>query len=139
MNLKEFSIPVRVYIEDTDAGKIVYYVNYLKYMERARTEYFRELGYEKPAFISDDRLIVVASVEVSYKKSARLDDSLRVTASVHQAARSYAVFQQRIWRLDECLCEGLVKVACVEHETMKPKPFPQQIYKVFRESLGEPQ
>lgn len=139
MSPKEFSIPVRVYIEDTDAGKIVYYVNYLKYMERARTEFFRELGYEKPALISDDRLIVVAEVEVKYKKSARLDDYLSVTAVVARVARSYAVFEQRILRNDECLCEGQVKVACVDRETMKPKAFPAQIYQAFTESLGESQ
>ena len=75
-----FAVTVRVYIEDTDAGGIVYYVNYLKFMERARTEFMRSLGYGKTAIFSDDKMFVVHSANVQYLGAARLDDELSVTA-----------------------------------------------------------
>ena len=73
---KEFLLPVRVYIEDTDAGGIVYYVNYLKFMERSRTEFLRSLGYGKTSVLDDGLLFVVHSLSVDYQKSAKLDDEL---------------------------------------------------------------
>ena len=78
----EFSFPVRVYIEDTDAGGIVYYVNYLKYMERARTELLRINGIAKPAILEEGVLLVVVSAHIEYKRPAKLDDKLRVTAHI---------------------------------------------------------
>lgn len=125
----EFSLPIRVYIEDTDAGGIVYYVNYLKFMERARTEMMRALGFDKAAFGGDGHLMVVHSATVNYRKPARLDDELRVSAKVIQCRRSYLVFHQQVWRQgsDELLCEGEVKVACVDGATMKPKAMPKAI------------
>ena len=77
-----FSFPVRVYIEDTDAGGIVYYVNYLKYMERSRTEFLRSLGYDKPAILEGGLLLVVHTAQVNYRRSARLDDQLQVTTQL---------------------------------------------------------
>ena len=133
----EFSTSVRVYIEDTDAGRIVYYVNYLKYLERARTELFRSLGFAKPAMIADGLLMVVASVEVVYRRSARLDDVLTVTASLKSVARTYECFTQRVMRGGDCLCDASVKVACVERETMKPKAMPKNVAHALKQCLGE--
>lgn len=123
----EFSLPVRVYIEDTDAGGIVYYVNYLKFMERARTELLRTFGINKPATLEEGNLLVVASVNVKYFKSAVLDDELRVTAKILKLARSYFLIEQQVMRGDECLAGGEIKVACVDQDTRRPCPFPPRI------------
>lgn len=129
-------MPVRVYIEDTDAGKIVYYANYLKFMERARTEFFRVLGFDKPAFISNDRIMVVVGVEIKYKSPAQLDDQLTVTASIKKLARTYIVFHQQVQRDGLCLCDAMVKVACVARDIMKPKSLPPPVADALRIALG---
>lgn len=142
----EFRWPLRVYIEDTDAGGIVYYVNYLKYMERARTEYLRSFGYGKNSFddggpaaggaaiddrepagnriFTDDFMFVVHSVNVRYKKPARLDDQLLATARVLERGAAQLRFGQRILRGDEELCGGEVKVACVDRRNFRPRRIP---------------
>ena len=133
--MQSFSIPVRVYIEDTDAGGIVYYVNYLKYMERSRTEFFRSLGYDKPAILEGGLLLVVHSAQVNYRRSARLDDALQVTAQLEKLARTYAEFKQQVLRGDELLCEGVIRIACVDARSMKPSALPvaihQQLHQIF--------
>lgn len=123
-----FSIPIRVYIEDTDAGGIVYYVNYLKFMERSRTEFLRSLGYHKAAILGDGLLLVIHAAEINYRRSARLDDELQVTAQVTKLARTYIEFQQQALRGDELLCEGLVRVACVNAGTMRPCALPAEMH-----------
>lgn len=123
----EFSELIRVYIEDTDAGGIVYYVNYLKYMERARTELLRESGFDKPAILAEGMLMVVASVTIDYKKSAKLDDLLKVSATITKSARSYLVFEQKVFCGDDCLAEARVKVACVDKKTLRPCAFPERV------------
>jgi len=120
-------MPVRVYVEDTDAGGIVYYVNYLKYMERARTEWFRAQGFEKPALFRQDLMFIVHSLNISYRKPARLDDALTVTAQVIQPGRTFFVMAQRVFRGDELLCEAEVKVACVTRESVKPAAIPPDV------------
>ncbi|WP_232305517.1 tol-pal system-associated acyl-CoA thioesterase [Gilvimarinus polysaccharolyticus] len=124
-----FAIPVRVYIEDTDAGGIVYYVNYLKFMERSRTEFLRQYGYDKPAILDDGTLLVVHHAEVSYRRSARLDDLLTVTTEVDKLARTNVRFKQRIYRGNELLCEGLIRIACVNPDTMRPCAMPPAMHK----------
>lgn len=123
-----FSLPIRVYIEDTDAGGIVYYVNYLKFMERSRTEFLRSLGYDKPAILDGGLLLVVHTAQVIYRRPARLDDQLEVTTDVVKIARTYVEFQQHILRGNELLCEGLIRIACVSGETMKPNPIPATMF-----------
>lgn len=128
----EFRWPLRVYIEDTDAGGIVYYVNYLKYMERARTEYLRSFGYGKndfagaaaPRIFTEEFMFVVHSVAVRYKKPARLDDELLATARIIERGAAQLRFEQRILRGDEELCGGEVNVACVDRRTFKPRRIP---------------
>ncbi|QKX17462.1 tol-pal system-associated acyl-CoA thioesterase [Microbulbifer sp. YPW1] len=127
-----FSIPIRVYIEDTDAGGIVYYVNYLKYMERARTELVRSLGYDKPAIPQQGLLLVVHSAEVQYRRSAILDDQLQASAAIGKLGRAAVTFEQKIWRGNEIICEGVVKVACVDDASRKPCALPETIYQALK-------
>lgn len=124
MATDDFNISVRVYIEDTDAGGIVYYVNYLKFMERCRTEFLRTLGYHKPAILDDGLLLVVHAAQIDYHRAARLDDELRITSCVTKLARTYIEFNQQVFREQELLCSGLVRVACVDAALMKPRAIP---------------
>lgn len=132
-------MPVRVYIEDTDAGGIVYYVNYLKYMERSRTELFRSLGFPKPAVISSGKLIVVADVDVKYRVSAILDDLLSVSSQVIKVAKTYLVLNQIVTRFDDSceivLSEAKVRLACVDRETRKPCAIPNDVLVALKNIL----
>ena len=132
--ISEFFWPVRVYIEDTDAGGIVYYVNYLKFMERARTECLRALGFGKTGIFSDQAMFVVHSLSANYKKAAKLDELLSIEAHVLQLKRSSVLFRQNIWRNDELLCEAEVKIACVHPVSMKPVAIPEKLYHVLTQS-----
>jgi 4-hydroxybenzoyl-CoA thioesterase len=123
-----FAVTVRVYIEDTDAGGIVYYVNYLKFMERARTEFMRELGYGKTAIFSADKMFVVHSANVQYLGAARLDDELEVTARPLKVARSNIVFEQSVFRGGELLCRGEIRIACVDRASNRPCAMPDVMY-----------
>ena len=124
-----FSIPLRVYIEDTDARGIVYYLNYLKYMERSRTEFLRSLGYDKPAILDGGLLLVVHAAQINYRRPARLDDQLQVTAQIEKLARTYTEFKQQVMRGEELLCEGVIRIACVDANTMKPSALPVDMHK----------
>jgi 4-hydroxybenzoyl-CoA thioesterase/acyl-CoA thioester hydrolase len=126
--MHQFSIPLRVYIEDTDAGGIVYYVNYLKYMERSRTEFLRSLGYHKPAILDGGLLLVVHAAQINYRRSSRLDDQLHVTAQIEKLARTYVEFKQQVLRGEELLCEGVIRIACVDSITMKPNAIPADMH-----------
>ena len=131
--MTEFSITVRVYIEDTDAGGIVYYVNYLKYMERCRTELLRSFGYGKAAMLDGGLLLVVKSAQIDYRKPARLDDELIITAAPKKVARTYTVVKQAVYCNDKCLCEGEIKIACVSGgEVMRPAALPEDIYEKLK-------
>ena len=123
----EFRWPLRVYIEDTDAGGIVFYVNYLKYMERARTEFMRAHGYDKAAVFGVDLMFVVRNVSIAYRRPARLDDELAATARIVEQRAAQLTFEQRILRGDEELCGGHVNIACVERATMKPARIPEDL------------
>ncbi len=120
----EFSFGLRVYIEDTDAGGIVYYVNYLKFMERARTELMRSMGFGKDYIFNHDLMFVVRDVEVKYLQPARLDDELTATASVRELRGASMTLQQRVLRGDDVLAHGEVTVACVERSGVKPRRLP---------------
>lgn len=122
--MTDFTLPVRVYIEDTDAGGIVYYVNYLKFMERSRTEFLRTLGYDKPAILDDGLLLVVHAAQVEYQRSARLDDELQVSTAITKLARTYVEFKQQVKRGEELLCVGNIRVACINSARMRPHAIP---------------
>lgn len=129
----EFSMNLRVYIEDTDAGGIVYYVNYLKFMERARTEFMRHLGYGKTAIFDTDAMFVVTSSNAQYFGSAVLDDELQVTALPLKIGRASILFEQCVFRMNEkgaadVLCKGEIKIACVNRQNRSPQPMPEAMY-----------
>lgn len=129
-----FVHPVRVYYEDTDAGGVVFYANYLKFMERARTEWLRALGFDQHELAHDaDLVFAVVKVTVNYRLPARLDDELHVGARVTDIGRSSIVFEQFIRRASdgELLCEGEVRVACLGAESFKPRSIPDNIRKTL--------
>ena len=125
--MNEFSIPVRVYIEDTDAGGIVYYVNYLKFMERARTELFRSIGFGRAGANKKGCQFVVRSAEIDYKKPAQLNDELEVYARVVSLGGASVFFQQEVRREGELLSRAKVKIACVDGASMRPVPIPAEV------------
>ena len=116
----EFSLPIRVYIEDTDAGGIVYYVNYLKYLERARTELMRTFGLERAAISDAGWNFVVSDVSLSYKEPARLDDQLHATAVISAVGGATINFHQKVRRAGAVLVSGDIQIACVDRGTGRP-------------------
>ena len=116
----EFSLPIRVYIEDTDAGGIVYYVNYLKYLERARTELMRTFGLERAAVSDAGWNFVVSDVSLSYKEPARLDDQLHATAVISAVGGATINFHQKVRRAGAVLVSGDIQIACVDRGTGRP-------------------
>ena len=120
----EFSLPLRVYIEDTDAGGIVFYANYLKYLERARTEFMRSLGMDKTSIFEQQAMFVVHSLQLNYRQAAQLDDELVATASIVKAGRASLVFEQQVYRERELIVGAEVKVACVDKQSLKPTAIP---------------
>jgi len=131
----EFSQPIRVYIEDTDAGGIVYYVNYLKFMERARTEMMRTLGFGKDYIFNHDLMFVVSEVGVQYLRPAVLDDELTATARIEQLRGASMVMQQRVLRGEEVLAQGSVTIACVDRAGVKPRRIPREMADKLRPVL----
>ena len=128
-----FRHPVRVYYEDTDAGGVVFYANYLKFMERARTEALRALGFEQQRLaVADDLVFAVVKVTVNYRLPAKLDDLLEVGARVVAVGRSSIVFEQYIRRRDDLLADGEVRVACLGASTFKPRSIPDNIRKALQ-------
>jgi len=125
-----FTWPVRIYYEDTDAGGVVYYANYLRFFERCRTEWMRELGFGQSALAAQAGVIfVVASAELRYLRPARLDDELLIDACVVERYASYVVFEQQAWRGEQLLCRGKFKVACVDAQTLRPTRLPETLNK----------
>ena len=132
----EFLLPVRVYIEDTDAGGIVYYVNYLKYFERCRTELMRALGTERSAVSESGWMFVVSKLSVSYLQSAHLDDELHAAASITSVGGATIGFLQSVRRGDTVLVEGDVQIACVDCDTGKPRRLPHALRRQADASLS---
>lgn len=123
-----FEWPVRIYYEDTDAGGVVYYANYLRYLERARTEWLRALGFGQQALIDEAGILfAVRHVEIDYRRPARFDDALVVEAAIGKVSGVSLVFDQRILRDGEVLCSATVKVVCLDGERFRPTPIPDAI------------
>lgn len=137
MSAAEFSHKLRVYIEDTDAGGIVYYVNYLKFMERARTEFMRALGYGKDYIFSANLMFVVRDVTVTYMLPARLDDELEASARIEQLRGAGIVFHQSVRRGEALLAQGQVTIACVDRTGIKPRRLPQEMVARLRELIAQ--
>ncbi len=123
---RAFSWPVRVYYEDTDAAGIVYYASYLRFMERARSEWLRALGIDQSRLRAGQRLqLVVAALTVRFLTPARLDDRLEVGVRVAQARRARLVLEQPLHRADGALvCRAEVTVACIDSERLRPRALP---------------
>ena len=147
-----FVWPVRVYYEDTDSGGVVYYANYLKFMERARSEWLRVLGVEQDELLRRERIIfAVRAVQVDYLRSARFNDVLWVTAEIAEQGRASLSFSQRVIRpeagqgmeasrhmaaediaaslqdRDKLLCTGQVRIACLDADSMRPRAIPSHL------------
>ena len=124
-----FSIPVRVYYEDTDAGGVVYYANYLKYFERCRTEWMRRIGHDQSQLASDSGIVFVArKASCEYLKPARLDDLLTVGPEVERLTRVRVVFRHHVRRGGDELVTGIVEIACVDAARMTPAPIPEFLH-----------
>lgn len=127
-----FAWPVRVYYEDTDAQGLVYYANYFKFMERARTEWLRSLGVEHDTLMRDDRQIfVVVGTQADFLEPARFNDELLVTASLSNLARASFSIEQNIFRrsLDgTLLCRGMIRAAILNADTLKPVRIPVSLF-----------
>lgn len=119
---------LRVYWEDTDAGGVVFYANYLKFFERARTEWLRSLGVEQSVLQAQTGAIfMVADVQLRYLASARLDDLIQVTVKVVSQRQASMQLEQQAWRGDTLLAQGLIRVGCVDTATLRPRRMPEQV------------
>lgn len=124
---------LRVYWEDTDAGGIVFYANYLKFLERARTEWLRTRGVAQQELREQTGcLFVVADVQLKYLASARLDDELRVTVEVASQGAASMEFAQEAWRGQTLLVQGRIRVGCVDASTLRPRRLPAQVIEAIR-------
>ena len=129
---KTFSFPVRVYYEDTDAGGIVYYANYLKFAERARTEFLRHIGKNQDKMLKQQGLgFVVRECHINYKTPAKLDDALNVTCRVTELRGASLKMEQKIYRQDTVLCEVEIGLVFLNITTMRPTKIPPEIAQTF--------
>ena len=123
-----FEHALRVYWEDTDAGGVVFYANYLKFFERARTEWLRSLGVGQQALReATGAIFIVAETQLRYIAPARLDDALRVTVQLQQRGQASLHIQQQAWRGDTLLCEGRIRIGCVDEGTFRPRRIPNEV------------
>ena len=133
---KPFTWPVRVYYEDSDAQGVVYYANYFKFMERARTEWIRALGIEQDVMLREQRrMFVVVDTQAEFVSPARFNDQLVVTAGLLERTRATFSIEQDIFRdsLDgELICRGRVRAALLDADTLKPARLPDVLFKDFR-------
>ena len=126
MNKNIFSLPMRVYFQDTDAGGVVYHANYLNFMERARTEWLRTYGYSNAGLMKEFGMVfVVRSLKLDYLKPALLDDLLDVTAQIKDIGRSRMTLLQTVRRGDDLLTEAEVHLVCVSLESFRPVSVPE--------------
>ena len=132
-----FHFPVRVYWEDTDAGGIVFYANYLKFFERARTEWLRHLGLQQHQLKQDTGgMFVVIDTQLKYHRPAQLDDLLQVSADLQEKGRASLVIAQRALRLENdtghtLLCEGTIRIGWVNAAKMKPERIPSSLLELL--------
>ncbi len=130
--MNEFLWPVRVYYEDTDSGGVVYYANYLKFMERARTEWLRALGFEQDELIREEGVIfAVRSVQLDYLLPARFNDQLNVSSQVIKAGKASLTLEQIISRQPDnaVLCKGIVKIASLDAASFRVTTLPEALLK----------
>jgi acyl-CoA thioester hydrolase len=132
-----FKYSLRVYFEDTDAGGIVYYGNYLKFMERARSEWFLQQSIGMKSLMNEHQLVfVVSRTELNYLRSAKLEDVLEVSVELTELKRVSAVFKQVVTRHGEVLCEGKTKVGCVNTQSLRPAAIPPAVFKQLNQLMA---
>lgn len=125
---------MRVYYEDTDAGGVVYYANYLKFYERARTEMLRALDFHQDQLIAERQIIfVVRSVQVEYLIPARFNEQLQISADIGLLKSASMVFEQKIMRDQDLLSTATVRIGCLDSETMRPKKIPENLLLTLRQ------
>jgi acyl-CoA thioester hydrolase len=133
MPVPMFQWQVRVYYEDTDSGGVVYYANYLRFMERARTEWMRALGFEQDRLIREEGIVfAVRSANVEFLQPARFNDLLSVSLDLVRRGRASLTFNQIVARCAEeqlPLCSAQVKIACLDAASFRPQPIPDYIFK----------
>jgi acyl-CoA thioester hydrolase len=128
-----FSVAFSIYWEDTDAGGVVYYANYLKYLERCRTDWLRAMHVDQQRLRAEQKLqFVVANIEVAYLKPAVLHDEILVTAELERLSGATILFKQIIMRGNEQLIDATVRVACLDSGTLKPRPIPKDLFTEWR-------
>jgi acyl-CoA thioester hydrolase len=128
-----FSIPCRIYWEDTDAGGVVYYANYLKFMERCRTDWLRALGIDQNRLRAERLLqFAVVSIAVDFLRPAILNDEVLVTAELERLSGATIVFKQTIMRGEVQLIDANVRAACLDSGTLKPRPIPKDLFVEWR-------
>ncbi len=130
------SIQTRVFYEDTDAAGIVYYANYLRFLERGRTEFLRTLGHSQHALMQQGIAFAVRSVQAEYLKPARLDDLLTVQTAVESLGRAQLSFAQHIERDGQRLLDAKIRIACIDPATGRPQAMPKAIHEQFRALLA---
>ncbi len=124
----QFHWPVRVYYEDTDAGGVVFYANYLKFFERARTEWLRALGFGQHEMARDHGCVfVVRHVDIDYRSPAKLDDALVLKSTITRIGGASLSFRQQAWRDELMLAESSITVVCVSLQTLRPMPMPEPV------------
>jgi len=127
----EFTIPVRVYWEDTDAGGVVYYASYLRFLERARSEWLRALGVDQVRLMRDERLqFVVVEANVRYHRPAKFDDQLEVSVTLESLRGASIAMGQEVRRNAELLVSATVRAACLDADTLKPRPLPKALRQI---------
>jgi acyl-CoA thioester hydrolase len=132
---KAFHWPVRVYWEDTDAGGVVYYANYLKFMERARSEWLRAFGFEQDALRDEAGVVfVVRRVTIDYLSPARFNEQLDVSVSLHELGRASLSVKQELVRGNTCLARAGVTLACVASVRFKPVKIPGHLLQALAQS-----
>ncbi len=125
MTAGEFRWPIRVYYEDTDAGGVVYHTGYIRYFERARTEWLRSLGYSQQRLVQEENvLFTVVDLAIHYRRPARLDDLLDIVTRAEAGGASVLFSQAALGPAGEVLAEGQVRVACVDAKTFRPRRLP---------------
>lgn len=129
----KFSIQYRVYYEDTDAGGIVYHANYLRFFERARTEYLRNLQLSQSDLVKNEKIIfVVKRCEIDYVFPARLDDLIAVSAEVTKISATSLIMHQEIKKSEQILSAMDVVIVCIDSETFRPKKIPENLKQLLQ-------
>ncbi len=132
-NIPSFSCRYRIYWEDTDAGGVVYYANYLKFMERCRTDWLRALGIDQGQLHADRNVqFAVVNVAVDFLRPAVLDDEITVTAALERFSGAAIAFKQTIWRGETQIIDASTRVVCLDSLTMKPRAIPKDLFLEWR-------